>query len=214
MGYPVRNFDEFRKGLREAKQSARLSGFLLFDASPSQATISRFAEQEFKWLDDIARALEIFVFLFIAKEEGTGKIINPSLEVAKLFGIKIAELPGIVFFSDVEETSRCNRGVFVPLQAKAFDDSDSAEKIVREIFSVVEAVLSETLTGDLLISRLEAEFKQLRARKKFEPLANYLGDILRLAVEYPKKFIDALGDAFAKEMAARLSGQGPSNIGS
>jgi hypothetical protein len=101
-----------------AGQDNQLYSFLLFDDRASHTVVEKFAANEYEWLDNLAASVKTTIFVYFRKEtiakllrpknNGKEQVLivgtkdqfrNPSLEVAKLLGVKPSELPGIAFFT-------------------------------------------------------------------------------------------------------------------
>ena len=69
MAAPVRNYKKFQRRLAQAKTSCDLFGFVLFDDRPTHAPIRRFCVDNFNWLDDLAGANKMKLFLPLQETE-------------------------------------------------------------------------------------------------------------------------------------------------
>ena len=188
MAAPIRNRPEFVRALegirlRPPAQRPNLLGFFLFDERLSHQVVLEFARREFQWLDRLATANRMILFLFLPEgeavryadtnqlievAEGTGPIANPSLHVAAQFGLGPSTLPGVVFFTqtDLEEYG-AHQGVYSPLPLELFGgDARAAEEAFSRLFGIVQEAHFEAAGPDLLLPILE---RKLAADRQPEP---------------------------------------------
>jgi hypothetical protein len=168
MALPIRNVFELAEQLDAIRQipPARrpLLGFFLFDERHSHEVVLEFARREYEWLDALASANQMCLFFFLPEANlveyvnaddsifvgEPGRIArNPSLEVALAFALGPDELPGVIFFTDLDLTThRTHEGVYWPLSAELFvDDAGGAEARLSEMFGAVQQARAES--GDL-----------------------------------------------------------------
>jgi hypothetical protein len=168
MARPIRNVFELAEQLdtiRQIPPSGRpLLGFFLFDQRHSHEVVLEFARREYDWLNALASANRMYLFFFLPEADPVeyvnaddsifvgerGRIArNPSLEVARAFALGPDELPGVIFFTELDLTThRTHEGVYWPLSAELFlDDARAAEARLLEMFGAVQEARAET--GDL-----------------------------------------------------------------
>lgn len=145
--------------------------------------------------------------VLVAGSEKTIK--NPSLEVAAAFGLSPADLPGVVFFQELDlRHPGPHEGVFWPLTIELFSgDARGAEDAFAGLFELVNEAAAEAKdSGDLLAelrSRIDAEER----RERLEPLlAGLRGAGIRL-LQFPGKLIEAVAVAFGEGLARRVTGE-------
>jgi len=148
-----------------------LLGFFLFDERHSHEVVLDFARREYGWLNALASANRMYLFFFLPEANlgayanaddsifvgERGRIAkNPSLEVARAFGLGPDELPGVILFTELDlTTQRTHEGVYWPLSAELFlDDADGAEARLSEMFGAVQEARAETADPDALLVAL------------------------------------------------------------
>jgi hypothetical protein len=190
---------------------------LLFDERGSQRSIAKFAREEFAWLDQLAIFARIVLFIFVRPElaeqadegspviavEGSDTVANPSLEVARAFGIGPNELPGVVFFTDLDLRSGPNTGVFWPVPSDLFlDDRRAAENAFSTLFTLIQEVAADADSPEQILQALDAQFRLERIRGPI--LAALRAGLVRV-VKFPGALIEAVGQAWGAELARRMS---------
>ena len=195
---------------------------LLFDDRRSHAVVAKFAADQRPWLDDLARhsGLRLFVFLppeVDVKESADGEVVavsgpdvvqNPSLEVAARFDIGANQLPGIVFFGDVDfHAFTGSRGVYWPLGLDLFsEEGRAAEAAFAELFATVRAarLRAEDETVDIVVSLQEA-LSDFRRSEAARPLGASMGKGVLRIVSYPGKLLEAMLVAFGTAYGTGLA---------
>jgi len=216
------DFDEQLRVIRERPQheAPRILAFFLFDERKSHHVAADFAAEQFTWLNSLADSnrMVLFFFLptskslweseepvFVARSERT--IENPSLEVARAFGLGPADLPGVVFFTELDlRQPGPHEGVFWPLAIELFrEDAVEAEEAFSGLFALInEAATDAENPSDLLAglrSRIEAEER----REKLQPLLANMRDAGIQLLRFPGKLIEAVAVAFGEGLARRVT---------
>jgi hypothetical protein len=198
MAMPVSSYDDFERKFRHLRGNADLFGFLLFDDRPSHRVVSKFAEDNFPWLDQLAGAANMFFFVCIRENE-YAILESPSLEVAKLFGILPRQLPGVVLFNFDDDNDRVSNGIFLPIAAKLFDeDSDHVEEVIANLFSLIDASRRESATPSELLYRIAQKLNTLSDREKRRLFIQYLKSVAQKLSDLPSNFAAAAAEAIVK----------------
>jgi hypothetical protein len=205
---------------RPAAARPRLYGFLLFDERESQRPVAAFAEDEFAWLDQLAGSARIVLFLFLrpkpaqAASGGESQILavqsgdtveNPSLRVATAFHVRPADLPGVLFFTRLDLAHGPNEGLFWPLPIQLFEtDRRRAENEFAQLFSLVQEVVLEDRSPEAILDALCARLRAARRERFSAPIFAALRDGVVKVVKFPGALIEAMGQAWATEIARRM----------
>jgi hypothetical protein len=132
-----------------------LLGFFLFDDRRSHGAVLDFARRQYRWLNALAAANRMILFFFLPEADRVEyenadesvffgdrarTIANPSLEVARAFDLEPDDLPGVIFFTELDLNAQGpHDGVYWPIDAKLFaDDAHEAEDKLAELFSAVQ----------------------------------------------------------------------------
>ncbi len=173
-----------------------LFGFFLFDASPSHAVVQKFAADWPDFLDDEARSAEMYLFVPIPGE-GDKQFKNPSVDVAKMFGIDQEELPGIVLFTvlespvkrrpalsevlsiEIEEEPGLDMEnpdpIYLPLKTELFENDDhQAEQVLKDFFALIRECRAETRRDEELLKNLESKINGYRRKREMRPVIVHL----------------------------------------
>jgi hypothetical protein len=218
MSYGIPSIKVFAKVFGELKGKRNLFAFILYDERPSSKTIGKYFLDNMKWLNSLANASSMYIFIY---EEVREKIPgskhkvpiteNPSLKIAHMFKIKADQLPGIVFFTLAEFKS--GNGIFLPLDANLFKKNNAdAEKFVSQVFSIVQKCQSDSNTTDSLSKKIRSEIKGLITEGKLKPAQKYLQKNLRAIAYIPVTFFEKLGEALGPAILGMLingPGQNP-----
>lgn len=236
MAVPVRNYDQALRMMRHVQESLapNIYAFLLFDDRPTHAAIEEFAAREFIWLDHLARSARIVVFVYVgqhvahigqqkdfeAKSEeeirrerialvqSKASIQNPSLEIARDFGIRPNQLPGIALLTRLSDEKAA---IYFPLKSEAFEkDSREIEALLADLFTILQECQEDAASPDQLLSRLQSEIATLRRTQQMRPILQYAKETLLTLVTLPKTLPEvaskAFAQTFAQETARRLAG--------
>jgi hypothetical protein len=198
-------------------------GLLLFDERRSHQVVHDFAAGQFRWLDALARRARMILFLPVDPgtaqwaESGGDEVVlvnthedfqNPSLEVAGRFAIDASDLPGLLFFSNLELTDAgANTGVYWPLSLDLFEDSaQKAEEEFSELFDFVQAAHRASTEPEDLLAELERKFQALDRQRQRRPIYSAIKFGLLRIVRFPGALVESMGIAYAQETARRLAG--------
>jgi hypothetical protein len=208
---------------RPPEHRPKLYGFLLFDERESHRPVAAFAEDQLAWLDALAASANIVLFLFLRPEpaqaasggdsqlvavESAEAIENPSLRVAGALDVRPHELPGIVFFTRLNVDHGPNEGVYWPIPVELFEGNRRrAENDFAQLFSLVQEVLPGVARPDRVLVELEAALREARRARSRAPLLAALRDGLVRIVRFPGALIEAMGEAWATELARRMAPQ-------
>jgi len=193
--------------LEERKHAADLFAFFLFDDRPSHIAVERFADEEFDWLDELAASAQMFFFIFLRRDRYRGGVYNPGLEVARMFGIRPNQLPGVVLFTLSDNEEIVTDGVFLPIKVQLFaDDISSVEKVFSDLFTLIHECHERSSNPKELLQNLSDEFARLRTKERLRPIVGYLKETALAIVDFPRNFMGALERALAEEVSRRLTG--------
>jgi hypothetical protein len=222
---PIPNRDALTGALRAYSERSperrpKLYGFLLFDERESHRPVAAFAHDQFKWLDQLAASARIVLFLFLRPESAqaasgeesqlvaveSAKVVeNPSLRVAAALGVRPHELPGIVFFTQLDIDRGPNEGLFWPISLEMFEgDRRQAENEFAQLFSLVQDVVPSGASPDEVLVDLRTALQEARRQRSRAPVFAALRDGLVRVVKFPGALIEAMGEAWATEVARRM----------
>jgi hypothetical protein len=249
MARPVEDEDEFLEELeaireRPPERRPRLLAFFLFDERQSHRQLLEFARLQFDWLDRLAASHQMILFFFLPEAEpaayggsqseilvakGERTIANPSLHVARRFGIGPSELPGVVFFTELD-TKRPgpHEGVFWPLDTDLFEgDARAAEDEFSHLFKLVQAASMEAgesrprrlarftlrrrpqavTPPSLLLTALRRRVQAEQRNEKARPILAAFGSGAVRIVTFPGALIEATTIAFAQGLGQGMGGR-------
>jgi hypothetical protein len=217
------DFDEQLKAVRERPRhkAPHILAFFLFDERKSHQLAADFVTKQFKWLNSLADSSRMVLFFFlptskslweseehvlVARSERTIK--NPSLEIARAFGLGPADLPGVVFFTQLDlRSSGPHDGVFWPLDIDLFrGDAREAERVFSGLFTLVNETAGHSENPSDLMTRLRSTIKDEARREQLQPLLSNLRVAGIRLLQFPGKLIEAVAIAFGQEFARRAAG--------
>ncbi len=219
MAAPVRNRADLARRMvaergRPIALRPRLLSFFLFDERSSQREVASFVNKEFSWLDSLARSSNILLFFFSETAPGhtnekddviivkgsAGRSANPSLDVAAKFGISPDQLPGIVFFRDLDfESKESPQGIYWRIPAESFrEDRDILEHEIAHLFSLVQAARRNSADTTSMFNELNKALGRMRRLDTNEAFMTLIGRGLIQVVTYPGKLIEAFIIAFGQ----------------
>jgi hypothetical protein len=187
----VRNTRDLARSLRAVsdrppERRPSLLAFFLFDERRSHQIVQDFARQQFSWLDRLAASNRMILFFFLPEgapdsetleEEifvayGEQTVANPSLEVARRFELRPDELPGVVFFTELDVTQPGpHEGVFWPLKPELFEgDAREAENAFSHLFSLVQGARAEAGDPTPLLATLRRKIEMEHSAEPSKPV--------------------------------------------
>jgi hypothetical protein len=204
MAVIISGFEDSQHKYRQRKGLSRLYAFFMFDDRPSHHPIGAFADEGFAWLDQLATSADMFFFIFGKSEEGT-IAVNPSLEVARLFGVGPDELPGVLVFTSFDENDEVNHGAYLRLKAGLFDhDLSGVERAFSELFALFQDVQRDIRDDDRLLDTLDHRMRLLRVDNQLRPILQLIVGGLKSLTTLPKDFLTAMATAFGEAAAKRF----------
>jgi hypothetical protein len=227
MAATVRCLPQVRRKLREIPRRPVASrpdllAFLLFDERQSHQVVQEFAREEFGWLDSLAVAERMILFFFLPGHpqipdqpdasqpaqvlvaEGGEQVRNPSLEVAGRFGLKARDLPGIVFFTELDlDRPGPQAGVFCPLRVALFKDRANAEDKLAHLFDLVHAAKRDAKTPEQLLASIRSRVQFERRKDMAAPLVAALRSGVISLVTFPGRLAEVAALAFGQEAGKR-----------
>jgi len=227
LAHTVLNLGEFAKALarlreRPPSRRPRMLAFFLFDERQSHQTVMRFAQREFPWLDSLAASNQMVLFFFLPSDPrlpdgdstfespvlitpARGGVKNPSLFVAQQFGLSPSDLPGVVFFTELDVyAAGPHQGVFWPLPIQLFDDDAAeAEDAIAALFELVQsargaadAALGFPAEPQAILDALRAEVRREQYIDRGRPILAAVREGAFRLVTSPTALIEALKLAF------------------
>ena len=204
---PVSGYQDFINKFHQVKDRSRLYVFILFDDRPSHHAIQKFVDESFGWLDSLAAAANMFGFAFLHREENTGNVVNPSLKVASLFGIRPNQLPGVVVFTMLPDSESISEAIFLPLKARLFsEDISVVEEVFADLFALFQEAQATTITREELLAELRDKISSLNRRQILRPIVTFLGERLVSLAKLPDKLLEAMAGAFGEGLAKGIAG--------
>jgi hypothetical protein len=223
VAFPINDKDSLRVQMREvlarpAQTRPIMLGFLIFDERKSHEPIKSFIIDEYSWLDSLARMSQIVLFFFQAgprpgQDDQTKlatavetKSTNPSLEIAAKFGIGPDELPGIVFFHDLDlDSVQSAHGLYWQLPIDSFrEDRIIPEKEFARLFAMVRKAQASSSDAASMMEELKTGLRRARTSEPF--MVAVRGGLMKL-VTYPGKLIEAFLVAFGEGMGQGFAGK-------
>lgn len=196
MGVEIRNRKDFEAKFRKLKDKRDLFAFLLFDERPSQQAVGEFANQNFPWLDGLARMAKVFFFIFLKRNPDWEDTENPGPEVGRMFGIKPNQLPGVLIFSLTEDREGVSAGVYLPIHNNLFEgDFQRVEEVFSDLFSLIANVQRQGGTPQDKLARLKGDVAGLQRRQR---LYQYRRGAVETLKELPGKLMDSLSAALVQ----------------
>jgi hypothetical protein len=182
-------------------------GFLLFDSRPSHQVVQRFAQEQARWIDELARGAGIY-FFFPFKKEGK-EYKNPSTEVVRLFKLGIARLPGIILFAPPTKDGKLlnEQAVYIPLKEDDFNAIRVYERIFIDLFELIRVSLEKNNTSQDAIAYIKEELGRLRKQKSRRGFASYIRKGAHLVlVDIPKALYGPFAEGFGKALGEKAAG--------
>ncbi|MFQ5878939.1 MAG: hypothetical protein ACE5IZ_02030 [Dehalococcoidia bacterium] len=202
MGVPITSLEDFQAKFEHLKHQRDLFAFFLFDERPSQRAVERFADEQFEWLDALAAAARIFLFVFLRRNREERQIVeNPGLEVGSIFGIRPNQLPGIVLFTLAADREGVSRGVYLPIKAELFEkDLLRVEDVFSDLFSLIQECRQRSDSPEQLLTEVDSEVKSLLRTERLRPIKSYLKQTLLELGKLPTRVVESVSAAVATSM--------------
>ncbi len=209
MGIIVRNSDDIAWALGTVPPEGRIFCFFAFDDRPSHSVVLEFLADSIEWIDALSANAGIFSLVFSRKwqeivnpptwmymeqpltsEESQyldnlprrSVYINPTLELAKKFGVKPRDLPGLLIFDAIPAPDISSNTIFIPLDLSLFTSKNirAAESILTEIFSCIEEITEgkPAKRTDQIISSISQSISQIHQQVQLLP--EFQGDIAKI----------------------------------
>jgi len=207
MGVPVSNLDDFQEKLARFSNRSTLFGVLLFDSRPSQQVVGRFAQEQAEWINELAHGAGIYVF-YPFKKDGE-KYKNPSTQIARLLGLGVGRLPGIVIFPPPIDGGRLAReqAVYIPLQNADFNDAQTYEPIMIDLFELIKEGLRNTDTSNSALVYIKDKLAILRRKKSKRGFSVHIRKGAHLVfVDMPKAVYGPFAEGFGKALGVKAAG--------
>jgi hypothetical protein len=221
----VKSADDFARELKNIRarppgEQPRVLAFFLFDERKSHRMAANFVERQFSWLDSLADAADMVLFFFLPKSselvESTLNVLvarsertrkNPSLYVARAFGLGPDDLPGVVFFTELDiERPGPHEGVFWPLAIELFKEGgQEAEKAFSDLFTLVQQASMDVLHPKEFLAELRRRVEAKDRRERLRPVFAGLREGAVGLVRFPGKLLEAVAMAFGEGLARRVT---------
>jgi len=208
MAVPIFNYKDFEDKFESLKHSRDLFAFFLFDERPNHQAVEHFAYKQFDWLDGLAAYARIFFFIFLRRDfEAHDKVINPSLQVARDFGISPNELPGVVLFTLSEDKIDVTEAIYLQIDSKLFaEDISHVQSVFSDLFTLIGDCRKEDLLLPDLLKELRRRVRNLTRREKFRPVTTYLKTSVKEIAQLPRDLPRTFMTAFAEAIAYKVTG--------
>ena len=132
--------------------------------------------------------------------------MNPSLEVASMFGIRPNRLPGVVLFTLSDDRQGVSDGVYLPLKTEFFEsDLSRVEEVFADLFSLIQECRENARSPAEHFANLRKKVASLRRSQRFRPVKEYLKGSLSSLVSFPGMLVESMSKAFVQETARRLT---------
>jgi hypothetical protein len=203
MGVPVYSFDDFSNKFQELRQKKKLFGFFLYDSRPTHDVIEQFTRERHDWLDELAGFGKIY-FFFPLRRSKSKEFENPSLEIAKLFDIEPAKLPGIALFSVLPESDAAeNKVVFFQLDETIFGDKPQrVEGLFSQLFMLLNECQKSDKPSEELLEDVRLRIEHLRKTSKAGSVWHQFKRLAQaFVVGLPEKMLTAMAEGFGKSVA-------------
>lgn len=208
---------------RPQERQPSVLGFFLFDERQSHRVVQDFARRQFDWLDKLAASTGMVLFFFLPERdpvpdggaesqilvtEGDRIVENPSLDVASRFGLAPLDLPGVVFFTELDlERAGPHDGVYWPLELELFEqDPRDAEDEFSRLFFVIQRARTEAANPGELLAALRRGFEAEERSERARPILAALRVGAVKLVTFPGTLLEATSIAFGQELARRSLG--------
>ena len=205
MGVPVSGFNEFRAKLSEVQGRSVIFGVLLYDSRPSQQIVNQFTQEQAPWIDDLARGAGIYFFFPFERESEDFK--NPSVEIARIFRLGLARLPGIVLFVPPGEDGKVSskHAVYIPLEEQDFNDIAIYEPIFIDLFDLIRDSIEKHKKSELVLRHVKDELAKLRSRKNRRGFARYIRKRAHLIMfDLPKALYVPIAKSFGRALGEKI----------
>ncbi len=187
------------------KHNADLFAFLLFDERSAHDALRNFAVDSFEWLDSLAAASKMYVFVPISLDDQ--EVTNPSLKVANMFGINANQLPGFVLFTLAEDKKGVGKGSYFPLEPSVFEqDLDHAQSLIADLFSIVQKSQRDSISAEHLLGAVTSELNSLQKREELRPLRNWMRSLAFAVAQAPRDILKSMAEAFGTQIAKQIGG--------
>ena len=169
----VQNYGDIIAAIENVPHAGKRFLFFAFDERPSHRVVLDFLIDSADWLDHLSSSSGVFTLSFARKWvfedtkiwrfsqriytsgdikymgelDGKNVFVNPTLELAKRFGIQSMRLPGIFIFESVQAKEELP-AIFVPLKLEYFTEQGVAEDTISTIYSCVNKTLSSLRNSD------------------------------------------------------------------
>ena len=203
MGVPVYSFDDFSNKFQDLRLKKKLFGFFLYDSRPTHEVIEQFTQKRHDWLDELAGFGKIY-FFFPLRRSSSKEFENPSLEIARLFDIEPAKLPGIALFSVLPDSDAGeNKVVFFQLNESIFrDQPQRVEDLFNQIFKVLNECQKSNKPSEQLLEDVRIRIEHLRRTSRVGSIWHQFKRLAEaLVVSLPEKMLTAMAEGFGKSVA-------------
>ena len=209
MGIYVRRFEDVYRAIEMVPPEGRLFCFFAIDDRPSHRELLSVLEYCLHWIDDLSATSGIYSFLpasrwsklknppgfmfaerlrsreesdFLSTFEEQECYTNPSLILARKFGITPRELPGLVVFKALPE-SPPREPLFIPLDPTLLSDHHRFEAVIAELFSRVQEAWDGARQPGAVLESLRGHLPEIGIGIRFTsaPVAT-IGEVFNEAV--------------------------------
>ncbi len=124
MGVEVEEFNAFK--FHYENSQSEVFAFFLYVSDKSSLQVIRYISHSKKFIDEVARKAGVFTYYFVDLKSNSQGRVNPSGDIARLFGIPLRELPGILVFTKADHLKECP-GVVFPFDPILFTEGREVE---------------------------------------------------------------------------------------
>jgi hypothetical protein len=193
----IKSFEDYKADFRRIAETGALYAFFLYSTGGGGSEISQFVQNRKVLFNELAANANTDIFFF-DEAIASSPDKNPSAEIAGLFGISLAELPGILVFAEIRDDA-VNDGVFFPLAKNDFvAQPDVAAAKMARIFDCLRDMQASTQDLQVRMQALQGEERRLAAAERWRKIRTGMG----AALPDMKSLSSVLVDTLAKGLAA------------
>lgn len=225
MGTYARNIQEIQNAVQNVPEDGGLIAIPLFDNGKSHRKVLDFFQDRGEFIDGLSAHSGIFTIMLSARFEAyvdppewlaqeaeltvqqeseletleqATYFVNPSGEIAKLFGIPPRDFPGLVFFRALPDQT-VQEPVYARLDLDLFTDAEAVEEVLRHIYSEAFEASRRSRGAEQFLDNLRSRLTARRRKKRFGPILKAIGERLEPLTRVPEKFVDAVIEATVQE---------------
>jgi hypothetical protein len=192
MGVAVQTYEDFKTKFDSfLADGCRLFAVLLFDQSEAQSRWGGYVEDQFVQLDGLAWYARVPFFLCMNAQT------NPSLRLAREFGILPSQLPGLMLLTVTASADIDVAPVLVGLSNDLLDDAERRDGLFRDLFERLKVTVESGDQGEALMKRVKADADAIAGAQRRDAIGRALAGPMRTAVNKGWNLVTAMAVAFA-----------------